>query len=278
MASKLKTIKFGDIVIDLTRNVRMVESSYDVTSLKADIMSRGLISPLVVVERPDDKYDLLQGFRRAVAIREILADEKTPAPVKAGFETVSALVYTALTKAEEADLINDHSNVKLLNPFEEYMSVKMFALSGLTRDQIAERMGGKAKIGFVQERIYISKLPPCVEAAFRDKQLAKAGKLPEGQNKFENFTLKDVRELYKNQLAVTGPGRTDMETDYFRDAWAKIVGGGRTTDGEKKMRTKAQVESLLAMLKSPQSKAILSWVLGDDSVSPADYEPKAEQS
>lgn len=71
MNHDIKTVKVSDIAVDHDWNSR---SNYQgIEDLASDIKSKGLLSPLVVtlVEGSKDRYDLIAGFRRMMAIQSL---------------------------------------------------------------------------------------------------------------------------------------------------------------------------------------------------------------
>lgn len=71
-AGDVRTVRFGDVVVDETFNVRQ---SYDEERLDALVEAirqvGGLLSPIIVSETPDGKLYLLNGFRRSRALTKL---------------------------------------------------------------------------------------------------------------------------------------------------------------------------------------------------------------
>jgi hypothetical protein len=132
--SKLGTVKFHDVVVELERNPRDVDN-YDITGLAADIESNGVQTPIVVSLRQDSTLHALRGHRRLLALAEI--EGRNPERFKA-LDRVPAIIYEGLTFSEEVDLIHDHSNQReLTRKSEMYRTVASLLRNGFSEKAIA---------------------------------------------------------------------------------------------------------------------------------------------
>lgn len=61
-------VKFQDVVVDEKENSRIFYNETDILSLAEDISIHGLLYPLIVSKRKDERYDLKAGFRRHRAL------------------------------------------------------------------------------------------------------------------------------------------------------------------------------------------------------------------
>ena len=83
-------------------NVRTRKAREGLDELKGSIKRKGLIQPIVVF-RKDDKYELVVGQRRFLAVQE-LGWEKVPALVLGPMDTAEAKIYSASENIHRKDL------------------------------------------------------------------------------------------------------------------------------------------------------------------------------
>lgn len=242
---KTANIRFENVIVDYSKNVRLVEK-YDVEKLQEDISQTGLRNPLVVVDRGDKKYEVLQGFRRAMAISNI----RTKTPDR--FVEIPAVIYgRETTDAECTAIMLDHANVKSLGDFEMYLSVKKMLAAGYTEDEIGAAHG-KSR-GWAQDRRILARQPSFVEDEWRKKALGE---------KCANVTTKDIRAL--DTLNTSTGGTSASPSKEYIDAWGKIT-SAETKVKEPTSRTrKAILEQIQRTKNSEKIRQALRWAAGEE--------------
>jgi ParB/RepB/Spo0J family partition protein len=141
--------------IVVTQNVRELDSEH-VDALARSIELQGLIVPLVVRPTDGDSFELVAGFHRIAAARQL------------GMAEVSVVVRDAET--EDADRAVENIARKQLNAYEEARAVKAMLDRGLTDDGAAQALGWPKQR--VTQRAKLLALPDDIAQAFGEGWLA----------------------------------------------------------------------------------------------------------
>ena len=137
--SKVTTVSYASIELDIDFNARKSYNKKRMTELKDSIAAHGLLQPIGLckgVGEDKSKYGIVFGFRRYLAItqlREELGDDaydKVPAVVLEG--TLDEL--RALNKIENLERED-------LSPAEVAMGIKKMADAGMNQRTIAAKLG-----------------------------------------------------------------------------------------------------------------------------------------
>lgn len=169
----IRYLPFDVIKADHSRNPRFA-SKYAADGPAGDkarsIHKHGLLNPLLVSERADGSYWLLQGHLRHGGI---LLIRTTGLPAKgkewpaidrdANFmNKVKCRVMKGLSLADEMDLIMDHGTTTPLDKREMYVAARNMYRMGFTETLIAEKLGFKSR-GPASLLIRLARMPQVVE-------------------------------------------------------------------------------------------------------------------
>lgn len=185
-------IKLEDIHVNEDDNCRRSITAGSVGSLATSIEEKGLLQPVLV--RPGkgeeaEPYILVAGFRRIKAHQvlgwtEIEATLKDMTKIEAYFINFSEnLDREDLTIVEEADFVSK------------------FARMGMTREEIAKKIG--KSMGWVQPRLYLHKLPQDV------KELAEAGVIT-AEHIRTLYSCEDEEELWAMIRRIKSQSKRDI--------------------------------------------------------------------
>lgn len=130
-----RVVSVSDLVINTDTNVRFV-NNYDLPTLKQQIVDAGRILKPIVVEETAKGLEVLQGFRRGLAGKELLAAGDTPQDVIEALKKVPVTVYKGLTAAERTMLINDHGGERPISRSEVLVAVWRMEREGFTEREI----------------------------------------------------------------------------------------------------------------------------------------------
>ena len=146
-------------------NVRARDADQNIKSLAANIRVHGLINPLVVRWAGEDRYEVVSGQRRLLALRA-LAEEGGDPPLKATCQIVDL-------GAGEATALSLSENVERLpmDAFDQCAAFQRLIEFGLGVKEIAGRFGLAPKL--VNQRLALAGLLEPI------KELARTGKLNE---------------------------------------------------------------------------------------------------
>lgn len=250
METKVKLIKFTDLVVDRSKNVRLgsVYDPKDLGPLMKDIMENGLKEPITVVMIKGAPH-VCRGYRRSAAIEQIRLNNAFH------FQEVPCLVYPEGTPDSEVALLTcDHNSVRGLNEYEKYLSVKRLLGAGLSEDKIAARM--EKSRGWVQEKKMLAMLPLCVEGEFLKKI--------KGEPHLN--VLPQVRALYTLYIE---DGR--IEGEKFTAAWVALKNGVSAAKPKPSPMTYGQMSEMADLCRAcPDAVNLIKWCAGDVSINPVD--------
>ncbi len=138
---------------------RQVFDEDALAALTASIREVGVLQPVLVREKGEDRYELIAGERRWRAAK------------RAGLQSVPAIVRTVsdLGRVEHALIENLHRQD--LNPLEEAAAYQQLIEDfGLTHEQLSSRVG-KSRAA-ISNTLRLFQLPPAVQKLVSDGQLS----------------------------------------------------------------------------------------------------------
>ncbi len=193
---------------------RQVFDEESLAALTASIREVGVLQPVLVREKGEDRYELIAGERRWRAAK------------RAGLQSIPAILRTVsdLGRVEHALIENLHRQD--LNPLEEAAAYQQLIEDfGLTHEQLSARVG-KSRAA-ISNTLRLFQLPPAVQKLVSDGQLS-AGHaralLGTPDRAFqealarravtEQLSVRAVEDAVKdrNELGGADPQRTARET------------------------------------------------------------------
>ena len=252
----VESVLLDDIYPDDEFNCRDDMSPMSVRELSLDIGQRGLLQPVVVmIFKPEQvkiygrKYLLIAGYRRYNAIR-MLQWSQIKATIHPWMPLAEALAFNLAENTQRSDL-NILEEAKVLEKLRE--------LGYRKESQILAMLPGKSR-GWVQIRWMLISLPEDIQ-----KECA-AGLISQ----------KGIRALYTVYNSAIYPSEEDREKAVY-DAARQIKGSKASADtltqrfgkrGEKKQKTKAQIEALMSNLfgqglREGAWSKVLAWAAGN---------------
>lgn len=153
---RVEEVLLGEIFIDDSFNTRGQINPIGVRDLANDIEKQGLISPVTVQtyhnpEKPQYKYRLLAGFRRAMAHRILKRDK-----IVANIRTRELSDVDALYLNISENLIREDLGI-----LQEARALERLKEMGCTLNEMANRLG--KSIGWVQPRMMLLNLPEIIQ-------------------------------------------------------------------------------------------------------------------
>jgi len=136
-----KKIATSDLVVDLGLNPR--RDSYDLPSMKEQILAIGRVTDSIVVEpHPDQKgkYRVLKGNRRTLAAQELIDDPNLAQGVHEAISKLEADVHEGLSDRERLSLVYDHGQQNQLTRAEIVVAVWKLSRNTWTEREIAVAM------------------------------------------------------------------------------------------------------------------------------------------
>lgn len=131
-------VSIGEVIVDPARNVREPDvSTWGLDGIAEDIALNGQKEP-VVLEKVDDKYYPIRGFRRTSAIK-LNADKKVVDPTTGRiFDTVLAWVIDdKLSEKDRVAIMVDQGNSRGLQPHELLYAIQRMDKTASTDAEIA---------------------------------------------------------------------------------------------------------------------------------------------
>jgi ParB/RepB/Spo0J family partition protein len=183
--SNIQQIDTSLIIDDAKFNCRGNFTDSSVMELRNSIKRDGLLQPIVVSPRPDGKYDLVAGFRRFRAIKQL------------DWESVPANVQVLDEKQKTRINLLENMKRKDLNILQEAWGVEHFAKLGVTPQMIADELNVSTQ--WVNVRLALLTLP------FEAQQQAIAGML--SNSDILNISKHAFEEDKLNQLAIINDAR-----------------------------------------------------------------------
>jgi|GEM_PF-5898480 len=187
-----KTVNVGYVVREV--EVESVEAGEgfrkemgDMDELKRNIAENGLLQPIIVRESGKGEFELIAGFRRLTAVRE-LGWEKIPAVIIPADEKEALIV--ALSENEIRKQLNDMEIAEMLSKMQEL---------GLKQREIAKRLGRSP--AWVSQKLKLLKLPEKVQEAVKDGKMSgeAAVKLSKAD---EEVILKKIEEAEEKRITI----------------------------------------------------------------------------
>jgi ParB family chromosome partitioning protein len=103
---EIKEIEIGSIVISQFNTRKDLDAGTEDASLDelaSSIQEKGLLSPITVVKREDDKFDLIAGQRRFLACRR-LGMKTIPAIIREKLDDTDATILSLIENVHRADM------------------------------------------------------------------------------------------------------------------------------------------------------------------------------
>ncbi len=184
--------------------------------------------PLVVSEKTDGTYLVLNGNRRGLGLLWLRDNEKEVyGAVLSAAGKIPAIVHKGLTVEEEILLRIDHSPDEDRVPLDEwslFMAIRQLVKGGMdTQEQIAEKLGlvmtkgknkGKPNRSYVQPRVELARLPEFVQTEYRKLSIDKDT---------TPVRWPKVHPLYKAYNAEYTKGHLAGDGPEFTALWASIM-------------------------------------------------------
>lgn len=197
----IQTIRFDQLVAS-PKNVRSVKAGVD--TLAASIAAEGLLQNLIVVEKPDGKFEVIAGERRRRAIGLL---------VKAKTWTKDAAIPCEVRDADNATTVSLAENTQrvAMHPADAYRAFARLEKEGHDETAIANRYGYDPRE--VRRLLSLGNLSPKVLNALAadriDVATARAFTLTDDHKKQENILGKarsahEVRRMLTETKADTG--------------------------------------------------------------------------
>lgn len=227
-----KLVAVDDLVME--NNVRTAECMH-VPQMVASLRIHGYLPnhPVLVSEKPDGKFLVLAGNRRASGVIWLKENDPETYRVAVNSGKVPAVVHKGLTPEEEVDLRIDHSKSMDRVPLDQwslFLAIQQLDSSGrYTQDQIAIKLGlvkesgkkaGEPRREFVQVRTNLGRLPQFVQDEFRKLTLDKDSTL------IRWSTVSGLYKVYNEEYVDHIDGKGPL----FTAAWAKCMTPEEVTD------------------------------------------------
>lgn len=200
----IQTIRFDQLVAS-SRNVRSVKVGVD--ALAASIAAEGLLQNLIVVEKPDGKFEVIAGERRRRAIGLL---------VKAKTWTKDAAIPCEVRDGDNATTVSLAENTQraAMHPADAYRAFARLETEGLDETAIANRYGYDPRE--VRRLLSLGNLSPKVLNALAadkiDVATARAFTLTDDHKRQETIlgkarSAQEVRRMLTESKADTGSRR-----------------------------------------------------------------------
>ena len=145
-------------------NVRAHGADQDLDGLVANIRAHGLINPLVVRRFGEDRYEVVAGQRRLLALRRLAEEQKDQPPTaRCQIVDVDAAGATAVSLSENVERLP-------MDAFDRCRAFRRLTDHGLGIEEIAARFGIAPKQ--VKQRLALAGLLEPIQALARDRQLS----------------------------------------------------------------------------------------------------------
>ena len=145
-------------------NARAHGADQDLDGLVANIRAHGLINPLVVRRFGEDRYEVVAGQRRLLALRRLAEEQKDQPPTaRCQIVDVDAAGATAVSLSENVERLP-------MDAFDRCRAFRRLTDHGLGIEEIAARFGIAPKQ--VKQRLALAGLLEPIQALARDRQLS----------------------------------------------------------------------------------------------------------
>lgn len=174
--------------------------------LKNDIEKNGLMDLFSVTDAGDGKYMVLNGNRRATALK-LLCEEGHPDFQKISVQLTTAQEYDALERQ-----IAGNATVKSTKPGQYIQAIqKLFMARQYTVEQLAERIGKSPS--YVANLLKINKLPEYVNKALNENKLSVSNaiqltRLP---------TAEEIEEKFEQACSKSGADFATLIEEHLKD-------------------------------------------------------------
>ncbi|MBA7494738.1 Nucleoid occlusion protein [subsurface metagenome] len=195
--ASLVSIAIGDLVEPKER-IRLEIDQVDIFELSESIREVGLLQPIVVC-KDGDKFEIVYGHRRYLAIRKL------------GWDSVQCIVreFDGVSKAFAR--ASENLNRADLTPMEEAaVYTDLLKEHGLSIKQVGDKMGKAAS--FIKDRVDLMKMPEVVQQEIHRGKISPAGaKLL--------CKIKDQKELFRYLEAAVEDGATNKTIKLWVEDW-----------------------------------------------------------
>lgn len=153
-------------------NVRAHGADQDLDGLVANIRAHGLIQPLVVRRFGEDRYEVVAGQRRLLALRRLAEERADGRTGERADRPPTACCQIIDVDAAGATAVSLSENVERLpmDAFDQCAAFRRLTERGLGLKEIAGRFGIAQKQ--VKQRLALAGLPEPIQALARDRQLS----------------------------------------------------------------------------------------------------------
>lgn len=169
-------------------NVRKTGAAEGIDELAASIAAHGLLQSLIVRKGKKNKYDIVAGQRRHIALLRLVAEGKLdkdhPVPCMVANEAVDA---SELSLAENVVRVAMH-------PADQFEAFSNLADKGQDISTIATRFGVSETI--VTKRLKLGRLSPVILAAYRNEEIS--------LDQAQAFAISDDHEAQERILSDLG--------------------------------------------------------------------------
>jgi len=123
------------------KNVR-VETDVELPSLRADIIERGLLTPLTIWQNPEtEKFEILCGHRRFEVLKDIAKSDKDKFNALFPHGKVPTLIVRGVTKEKAQTLkVDGGTSVELKDPFETQLCANLMFDDGASDATVANAL------------------------------------------------------------------------------------------------------------------------------------------
>lgn len=195
MGSKVKTggsilLVPTDQIIPNPSQPRKTFNQNELECLSSSIKNNGIIQPLVIRKKENDKYELISGERRLRAAGMV------------GLETVPCVLMSVSDSDSALFAIIENIQRDNLNFFEEAESIhRLMTEFNMTQDEISKKLGKSQS--YFSNKIRLLKLPPDLRAVILENSLTErhARALLKLKNDVDRF--KAILFIIENNLNVT---------------------------------------------------------------------------
>ena len=262
---ELLSIPLDKIVLS-TKNIRT--ELPNASNLRASIETQGMLEPVLVRRLPDDKFELIGGFRRFMAIKQLKRTH------------IDASVIVATDKEVIRVQLIENLQREDMNPYDVANGIRdMIAVEEIDQKQAAVILG--VTDGFISQHLSLLKMPKSVQKVVKNGQLGIGHVRVLGKLKNEE-TLEELVTLAAGKHPGEGARMTTEELSnkvkFFNDeedrkeaeknekqrakTRAKAAGGENTEDEEDEApKKKSLAEIYEETTLNPLSKTDLKELL-----------------
>ncbi|MBR5234115.1 MAG: ParB/RepB/Spo0J family partition protein [Clostridia bacterium] len=195
MGSKVKTggsilLVPTDQIIPNPSQPRKTFNQNELECLASSIKNNGIIQPLVIRKKENDKYELISGERRLRAAGMV------------GLETVPCVLMSVSDSDSALFAIIENIQRDNLNFFEEAESIhRLMTEFNMTQDEISKKLGKSQS--YFSNKIRLLKLPPDLRAVILENSLTERHARALLKLKSDVDRFKAILFIIENNLNVT---------------------------------------------------------------------------